>query len=99
MRSGDLASKNPNSFPADLRQFVNDETWVFAKTYAEIWPHEYLARERVDGQLFVKLIEHIRENGYRAQSRLPPQPCFFGDRDLSTPTLEVHECGGTHTRD
>jgi hypothetical protein len=35
MRSGSLASKNPNSFPADLRQFVNDGTWVFAKTYAE----------------------------------------------------------------
>ena len=65
MRSSDLTSKDSRSFPPDLRQFVNDETWVFAKTYAETWPHEYLVRERVDGTLFVKLVEHIRENGYQ----------------------------------
>ncbi|MEX0709391.1 MAG: hypothetical protein WD078_15655 [Woeseia sp.] len=44
---------------------MNDEKWVFAKIYADTWPHEYLVRKRVDGQMFVKLVEHIRENGYR----------------------------------
>jgi len=29
------------------------------------WPHEYIVRERVDDVLFVKLIEHIRNNGYQ----------------------------------
>jgi hypothetical protein len=50
-------------FPEELRRFVNDERWTFAKTMPE-WPHEYLVRERVDEQLFVRLVEHIRSNGY-----------------------------------
>ena len=28
------------------------------------WPHEYLVRERVDGELFEELVKHIRANGY-----------------------------------
>jgi len=45
---------------------VNNEKWVFAKTYAKTWPHEYIVRDRVDEGLFVDLVEHIRANGYRA---------------------------------
>jgi len=60
-----LTTKEPRPFSPELRQFVNDEQWVFAKTYAETWPHEYLVRERVDEKLFVKLVEHIRANGYQ----------------------------------
>jgi hypothetical protein len=44
---------------------VRDESWVFAKTYARTWPHEYIVRDRVDEGLFVKLVEHIRGNGYQ----------------------------------
>ena len=51
-------------FPPDLRQFVADEKWVYAKTYASTWPHEYIVRDRVDEALFTKLVEHIRANGY-----------------------------------
>ena len=65
MGSSRLESQGPQSLPPDLRQFVDNEKWVFAKTYAETWPHEYLVRKRVDRDLFVKLVEHIRENGYR----------------------------------
>ncbi len=53
------------TFPPDLLQFVAVEKWVFAKTYAKTWPHEYIVRERVDENLFVKLVEHIRANGYQ----------------------------------
>jgi len=53
------------SFPPELLDFVRDESWVFAKTYARTWPHEYLVRDRVDQGLFVKLVEHIRANGYQ----------------------------------
>jgi hypothetical protein len=28
------------------------------------WPHEYLVRDRVDVELFVALVMHIREHGY-----------------------------------
>ena len=29
------------------------------------WPHEYIVRERVDDNLFVKLVAYIRANGYQ----------------------------------
>ena len=37
---------------------------LFAKTYAKTWPHEYIVREKVDDDLFVKLVKHIRKHGY-----------------------------------
>jgi len=51
------------SFPQELRDFVNRETWTYAKTMPE-WPHEYIVRERVDEELFVQLVKHIRAHGY-----------------------------------
>ena len=50
-------------FPEDLRRFVKEETWTYAKTMPK-WPHEYIVRERVDEEMFVKLVKHIRANGY-----------------------------------
>jgi hypothetical protein len=50
-------------FPADLRTFVDEQLWTFAKTMPQ-WPHEYIVRERVDERLFVRLVEHIRAHGY-----------------------------------
>jgi hypothetical protein len=29
-----------------------------------VWPHEYLVRGRVDEDLFVRTVEHIRTNGH-----------------------------------
>jgi len=54
-----------DSFPQEILEFVRNESWVFAKTYAATWPHEYLVRERADEGLFIKLVEHIRANGYQ----------------------------------
>jgi hypothetical protein len=42
---------------------VNDEPWTYAKTMPE-WPHEYLVRDRVDGERFEALVRHIRSHGY-----------------------------------
>ena len=53
-------------FPEDLRRFVNDERWTYAKTMPD-WPHEYLVRERVDKELFERLVKHIRSNGYEGR--------------------------------
>ena len=33
--------------PPDLRTFVDEQEWTFAKTMPE-WPHEYIVRDRVD---------------------------------------------------
>ncbi len=52
------------SFSSELANFVNKEKWTFAKTMPK-WPHEYIVRKRVDENLFVKLVEHIRTNGYQ----------------------------------
>lgn len=51
--------------PEDLRRFINDERWTFAKTMPD-WPHEYLVRERVDRRLFERVVKHIRSNGYES---------------------------------
>ena len=47
-----------------LRLFIDGQNWIFAKTYAKTWPHEYIVRDQVDETLFVALVEHIRANGY-----------------------------------
>ena len=31
------------------------------------WPHEYIVRERVDDDLFVQLVQHIREHGFEGR--------------------------------
>src|SRR5262245_51194085 len=54
-------------FPPDLRAFVATTIWTFAKTYAATWPHEYIVRHRVDEALFLKLVVHIRSNGYEGR--------------------------------
>ncbi len=46
-----------------LKQFISDETWTFAKTYASTWPHEYIVQENVDNELYMKLAEHIDAYG------------------------------------
>ena len=57
----------PVPLPIDLRTFVAATNWTFAKTYAATWPHEYIVRDRVDSGLFVRLVEHIRANGYEGR--------------------------------
>lgn len=54
------------NFPEDLKRFINEEKWTYAKTMPE-WPHEYLVRERVDQELFEKLVIYIRTNGYQGR--------------------------------
>jgi hypothetical protein len=50
------------TFPAELRTFVDEQLWTFAKTMPE-WPHEYIVRDRVDETLFEGLVCHIRAHG------------------------------------
>ena len=55
------------TFPPSLRTFLDTETWTYAKTYHPDWPHEYLVRDRVDEELFLQLVRHIREHGYEGR--------------------------------
>lgn len=54
------------ALPDALREFVDSSQWTFAKTMPE-WPHEYIVRERVDENLFVLLVHHIRTSGYEGK--------------------------------
>lgn len=56
----------PEPLPEDLKHFVAEEQWTYAKTMPT-WPHEYLVRERVDEKLFVQLVTHIRASGYEGR--------------------------------
>ena len=53
-----------NKLSQELRDFINDSKWTFAKTYASTWPHYYIVRDRVDEDLFINLVKHIRQFGY-----------------------------------
>ncbi len=53
-------------FPENLKQFIENTNWTFAKTYAETWPHEYIVQERVDNDLFLSLAGHIDTHGYES---------------------------------
>lgn len=52
--------------PDVLRDFIATSKWTFAKTMPE-WPHEYIVRERVDENLFLQLVRHIRAHGYKGK--------------------------------
>jgi len=51
-------------YPDEIKEFINNTQWTFAKTYADTWPHHYIVRDRVDEKLFVKTVRHIRRFGY-----------------------------------
>jgi len=53
-------------FPADLIHFIDNVYWIFAKTYADTWPHSYIVRDRVDEGVFKKLVQYIQEHGFEA---------------------------------
>ena len=55
------------SFSKELKDFIKSSNWTFAKTYAATWPHHYIVRERVDENLFIKMVEHIRRFGYEGR--------------------------------
>lgn len=47
-----------------LKLFIETQNWIFAKTYAHTYPHEYIVQEKIDNQLFLELAEFIDKNGY-----------------------------------
>ena len=59
-------TSNSVPLPSVLQEFIDSVQWTFAKTMPE-WPHEYIVRERVNEDLFVKLVQHIRWQGYESQ--------------------------------
>jgi len=50
--------------PKKLQVFIENATWIYAKTYAETWPHEYIVEEKVNKILFTELANYIDELGH-----------------------------------
>ncbi len=69
------------TFPSKLKHFINEVPWVFAKTYAETWPHEYIVRDKVDKSLFTELVKQIREYGYQGKF-YQKDITYFDDADM-----------------
>lgn len=65
--------------PKEHREFVNIIKCPLARAYAEICPHEYIVRDRVDDGLFVSLVNHIGVHGHEA--RLYRKPITCSDED------------------
>jgi len=65
-------------FPEELRRFVKEMKWTYAKTMPE-WPHEYIVRERVDSVLFEALVHHIRQHGCEGRFYQRVLTCFAED--------------------
>jgi len=61
-KPGSTETSRAVMFPAALLRFVNEQEWTFARTMPE-WPHEYIVRNRVDEELFERLVGHIRLHG------------------------------------
>lgn len=50
--------------PKSIKQFISTENWVFAQSYADTWPHEYIVKTKTNSRLFIRLVQLIREYGY-----------------------------------
>ncbi|MFA6023545.1 MAG: hypothetical protein WC781_05645 [Candidatus Pacearchaeota archaeon] len=49
--------------PPELKEFIKNSNWIFAKTYADFAPHEYVVRNNFNFNIFQKLVIFIRERG------------------------------------
>ena len=49
----------------EIKTFISENHWIFAKTYAKNLPHEYVVRKNVKSQ-FDEFVLTIRNKGFNA---------------------------------
>jgi hypothetical protein len=59
-----MTERRPRMIRDELKTFIAESTWTFAKTYADTFPHEYIVQEHVDNALYLELGQHIDQFGY-----------------------------------
>jgi len=64
-------------FSDELIKFIEECTWIFAKTYASTWPHEYIVQEDVNNNLYIKLAEHIDTYGIAHERQIVDMLCMI----------------------
>lgn len=49
----------------ELKDFIDKQKWIFAKTYADRAPHEYIVRWKAAGTdyEFLRVVNYIQEKG------------------------------------
>ena len=49
----------------EIRDFIEKQNWIFAKTYADRAPHEYVVRDNINGsdEEFMEVVNHIFTEG------------------------------------
>ena len=49
----------------NIKEFIERQDWIFAKTYAKRAPHEYIVRDNIKGtdEEFMNMVNYIQENG------------------------------------
>ncbi len=62
-----------------LKNFINSSNWIFAKTYAKTWPHEYI-EQYIDGIITLDEIQSKIDN-------LLNNP----DKEFTPTDLKVHD--------
>ena len=52
----------------DIKEFFERQNWIFAKTYADKSPHEYILRKKLNGTEaeFEEAAMYIRKHGFKA---------------------------------
>ena len=89
----------------ELREFIEKQTWIFAKTYANKAPHEYIVRGRINGtngtdEEFMRVINYIQEKGITMHFWNHPNKYIFVDGyqywvmrdDEDDPTTILNRC-------
>ena len=85
-----------------LKLFIDKQDWVFAKTYANKAPHEYIVRGKINGtdEDFINVVNYIQENGIVMHYWNRPNRYIFVDRHQywvmrdgeDDPTIILNRC-------
>lgn len=67
---------------SEVMEFINKQSWIFAKTYANKAPHEYIVRGRIMGtdEEFMRVVNYIQKNGITMHYWNHPNKYIFVDR-------------------
>lgn len=86
----------------ELKRFIDNESWIFAKTYAKRAPHEYIVRNKINGtdEDFTAVVEYIQNNGITMYFWNHPNKYIFLDGrqywvmrdDKEDPTTIINRC-------
>jgi len=85
-----------------LRAFIEKQSWIFAKTYANKAPHEYIVRGKINGtdEEFMATVNYIQSHGIIMQYWGHPNRYLFLDgrqywvmrNDENDPTTILNRC-------